>query len=334
MAVTKRNRASDLSASDLAQLKNARDFNRPLSGRERVRYAFETVLFFIILGFFRLLGVRRASATGGWLGRNLIRRLDKTSTVAENIQRVFPKMKDEDKEKFIDQMWENFGRAMGEYAHFDAYSEKKGSRRLTIEGREHLVAATGGGKGLIVVTGHLANIEMVAIGLRRAGIDGSVMVRHPSNPIVAKWLAGKRSKYGLAEQINRGPRGTMRMFNALRGGKTVMIAVDQAVKEGIVVPFFGHDAMTTPAPAALALRMGVPIVPVRVRRLENEKFSFTAYPALKPAVTGDRDADILALTTRINAAVEETMAAAPAHWLWMYHRWRMPRTRPKRATNL
>ncbi|NOZ32681.1 MAG: lysophospholipid acyltransferase family protein [Alphaproteobacteria bacterium] len=322
MAGKKRN-----SASNNALGGNTSDFERPLSVRQRVRYGFETALAFAILGFFRLLGVKRASATGGWLGRKLIRRLDKTPTVAKNMDRVFPQMKAGEREKFIDRMWENFGRSMGEYVHFDAYAGEKGSRRLTINGREHLMAAANRGKGVIVVCGHLANIEIVAIGLRRAGMNGAVMVRHPSNPFVAKWLAGKRSKYGLAEQISRGSGGTMGMFNALRRGKTVMIAVDQAVMEGIVAPFFGYDAMTTPAPAALALKMGVPIVPVGVRRLQDEKFSFTAYPALMLEITGDRDADIMALTTKINAAVEETMAAAPADWLWMHHRWRMPKAR-------
>ena len=50
-----------------------------------------------------------------------------------------------------------------------------------------------------------------------------------------------------------------RMLAQLRGGKMLCMLVDQKLREGIAVPFFGRDAMTTPAPAALALKTGARI---------------------------------------------------------------------------
>ena len=47
--------------------------------------------------------------------------------------------------------------------------------------------------------------------------------------------------------------------------------------EGIAVPFFGRDAMTTPVPAALALKTGARILIARNRRLPGARFQVTVH---------------------------------------------------------
>ncbi len=63
--------------------------------------------------------------------------------------------------------------------------------------------------------------------------------------------------------------------------------VDQKLREGIAVPFFGHDAMTTPAPAALALKTGARIWLAANRRLAGARFHVTVQPVPNFMPSGD-----------------------------------------------
>jgi KDO2-lipid IV(A) lauroyltransferase len=71
----------------------------------------------------------------------------------------------------------------------------------------------------------------------------------------------------MAEQIPKGAPGTRRIFSLLRKGEAALLLVDQRASEGITIPFFGRDAFTTPAPAALALKLGAVVVPASNERV-------------------------------------------------------------------
>ena len=97
--------------------------------------------------------------------------------------------------------------------------------------------------------------------------------------------------------------------------------VDQKLREGIAVPFFGRDAMTTPAPAVLALKTGAHIVIASNRRLPGARFHVTVFPMLDFVASGDEDRDTLALTAAITAKIEEVVREDPGQWLWIHNRW-------------
>jgi KDO2-lipid IV(A) lauroyltransferase len=85
--------------------------------------------------------------------------------------------------------------------------------------------------------------------------------------------------------------------------------------------------MTTPAPAGLALRMGAGLVCISNERLKGARFRMRVGPAIRVTPTGNRDADVQALTARINAAVEDCVRERPSQWLWIHRRW--PRAKDK-----
>ena len=99
--------------------------------------------------------------------------------------------------------------------------------------------------------------------------------------------------------------------------------VDQKMNDGIPVPFFGREAMTAPAIAQFAIRLGAVLVPVRTERLNGARFRITVYPPLEIPATGDRAADEHALMIRINAIVEDWVRDRPEQWLWLHRRCRI-----------
>jgi KDO2-lipid IV(A) lauroyltransferase len=79
--------------------------------------------------------------------------------------------------------------------------------------------------------------------------------------------------------------------------------------------------MTTPAPAALALKLGAAILPVTNERLNGARFRMTVHEPVICEPTGDHDRDVLEVTTKINEAIERAVRYRPSQWLWIHRRW-------------
>jgi KDO2-lipid IV(A) lauroyltransferase len=178
------------------------------------------------------------------------------------------------------------------------------------------------GRGVMFLSGHLANWEMMPVTGQLLGYDGATVVRHPNNPYVARYIARQRALKGPKDQIGK-HSGARRVFAQLRGGKAIYMLVDQRNDEGIKVPFFGRDALTTPVPAALALKTGARILFASNRRRRHQaRFDIVinAGPDFTP--TGDDAADTRALTDLITAHIESMIRADPSQWLWIHNRWK------------
>jgi KDO2-lipid IV(A) lauroyltransferase len=126
---------------------------------------------------------------------------------------------------------------------------------------------------------------------------------------------------GDVPQFAKGAAGARAALAFLRGGGRLGMLVDQKLNDGIAVPFFGRLAMTAPAAAAYALRFGCPVVPAYVERLGPARFRVICEAPLALPATGDRIADIAALTTEINGCLERWIRARPESWLWLHRRW-------------
>jgi KDO2-lipid IV(A) lauroyltransferase len=153
------------------------------------------------------------------------------------------------------------------------------------------------------------------------GYDGGTVYRPVNNPYVDHWIVKQRIKAGSKEMITKGPLGTRRIFTLLRRGKAIFLLVDQKTNEGVAAPFFGQAAMTTPAPAGLALRLGAILLPVWNERLDGARFRMHIHPPIRFTPTGNSNEDVQALTARINKAIEECVRERPSQWLWIHRRW-------------
>ncbi len=289
-----------------------------LSLSQKLRYGAETALFLLFMGFFRLIGLDAASAVGGFIGRTIFSRTAGTRRARENLTAAFPEKSPAEIEAIIRTMWDNLGRVVAEYAHLDKFTLNGPGARIAVENIE--LAEAMRGKSVLILSGHFANWEMMPIAAAQFGLDGAIVYRPPNNPYVDRYIARARGLKGFKEQISK-HNGTKRIFSLLRTGKAILLLADQKTNEGIPAPFFGRDAMTTPAPAALALKLKVPIVMASNKRLGGSRFRLTVHPPLLFEPGGDHEADIKAMTFAINAKLEEIVRADPGQWLWIHRRW-------------
>jgi len=293
------------------------------------RYALEAAVFFAVIGFFRLFPVDTASTIGGWCGRTLLYRSSLSNRARDNLASAYPDLVAARREQIVREMWDNLGRNIAEYAHLKSMSIQGDRPRIALAGLQNYENAAASGKGIIFVSAHFANWEVMPFAATQYGVEGGEVYRPVNNPFVDRWLVRQRQANGPKEQIAKGAQGTRRIFTLLRACKSIFILVDQKTNEGLAAPFFGRDAMTTPAPAALALKLGAVLLPTSNERLGGARFRMTTHPAIEFAPSGDHDRDVLALTTRINEAIEASVRYRPSQWLWIHRRWPKPGDRPR-----
>jgi KDO2-lipid IV(A) lauroyltransferase len=287
----------------------------------RVRYRVEAAGFFTLMGLFRILGLDCGSALGGFFGRQIYFRLPPAARARDSLRLAFPQKAESEIDALVLGMCDNLGRTIGEYPNLDRISITGPDPRITISGGDIPAAAMATSKPIIFFSGHLANWEMMAIGSFQAGYPGGTVYRPPNNPYVDSWIASQRAKCGSKELIAKGSQGVKRMFTFLRRNMPIYMLVDQKTNEGLSAPFFGREAMTTPAPAALALKLQATLIPISLRRTGGARFDMQYHPPLRYEHSKDHEADVLALTTRINAEVERLIRLEPSQWLWVHRRW-------------
>ncbi len=296
---------------------------RPAFGL-KLRYLAEAALFFPFMALFRLLGIDAASALGGFIGRHVFYRLPPANTARQNLLAAYPAKSKAEREHIVREVCENLGRVVAEYPHLDKMTFGEGGR-VEVEGLQYALEATSLGKGVMFVSGHFANWEVMPIAAQHHGLEGAIVYRPPNNPFVDRWISRQRSKLGPREQITKSARGTRRIFTLLRRGKCVFMLVDQKTYQGVPAPFFGRDALTTSAPASLALKMGLALVPTSCERIKGARFRVHVHPPVTIAPSGDFEADVLALTRKINETLEAIVRSRPSQWLWIHRRWTGPR---------
>lgn len=287
----------------------------------KFRYLLEAALFFFFIGLFRMLGLDGASAVGGFIGRTILYHTPIANRGRINLRAAFPERSAAEIESILREACDNLGRTVAEYAHLDKFDFGGPDARVEVVDIEHVAAARARGKGVICFSGHFANWELMAFGGARIFAAEGEVYRPVNNPHVNKWLVAQRQTNGPVDQVPKGPGGTRRLFTLLRRGQIVCLLVDQKTNEGVAVPYFGHDAMTTPAPAAMALRLDCALVPASIERKQGSRFRCRVYPALEFAPSGDYDRDVVDLTALLTRKIEEIVRERPSQWLWIHRRW-------------
>lgn len=186
-------------------------------------------------------------------------------------------------------------------------------------------------RGAVFVSGHIGNWELL-LGLRLLFPDYPPTVflaEEIEHDALNRLLKKLRSHGDLISVFRKG--GARAVFRIVGQGGIAGLLVDRNVRRqhgGVYVPFLGLDARTSPLPASVALRHGVPVFPVFLLP-EGGRYRMTFGPDLaKDLPDGSRDAQTRALLTRINASLEAVIRERPELWNWTLKRWK---SRPHEA---
>lgn len=179
----------------------------------------------------------------------------------------------------------------------------------------------GEGKGVIFVAGHAGLWELGNHVAALVGCKILSVAKLSGHEQLDAFVGSLREAGGAKIREVRGSLWALK--KTLDRGEAVGINVDQEVRKGqVYAPFFGIRASTSTAPAMLQRYTGAPIVVATVLRVAPFRYELVILDEIRHEKTSDRDADVMAITTRINAAMELALRRCPEQWLWSHRRWR------------
>ena len=199
--------------------------------------------------------------------------------------------------------------------------------RLTeVVGFEALRDAAAGGKGAVVISGHLGNWEVAAAAVAVRGVPMDVAAHLQKNPLFYRHMVELRNRLGLTVIVKN--EASRLVPKALAAGRVVALISDQNMrKRGVFVDFFGRAAATAKGPALFALRTGAPVflgVAVRMQGYPSRyRVIIERVPAGKRAPSADAIRD---LTQRHVSRLEARIREVPSQYFWQHRRWK---TRPE-----
>lgn len=186
--------------------------------------------------------------------------------------------------------------------------------KLKVIGWEHLEAARAHGKGVMVVSAHMGSWEVVAAIWAATIAPVSLFAEELEPKELYQWYRDTRARVGISVlPINFG--GLRKVTQALQDQEMVLTAIDRDLTgTGQVMPFFGRPARIPLGPAAIALRLGTPVVPVCVYRLPDDSYMAEGSPPVIAQSTGDHRADSIAMTQQLLQRIEGFIKRHPEQW--------------------
>jgi len=190
-----------------------------------------------------------------------------------------------------------------------------------IDGYHHIKNAYEKGKGVLALTAHFGNWELLTIIAAMIRFPLNIVVRPLDFKPLDHFIFNLRTRYG--GKIISKQRSFRSIIRGLNRGEMVALLMDQNVDwyEGVFVEFMGHRACTNKGLALLALKTGAPVVPCFMIR-EKKGFRAEFGPEIPTLETGDKQKDIETNTREYNRVIENVIHRYPDQWFWIHQRWK------------
>lgn len=181
------------------------------------------------------------------------------------------------------------------------------------------------GHGLISMTAHLGNWELLAGVFGLQGFQGGVLARRIYYERYNRWIVGLRKSLGIQTVYRDDSSRTI--LKMLKQNQIVGLLPDQDIAglPGIFVDFFGKPAYTPVAPVKLCLASGAPILCNFLVHQPGDRYKLIIGEIIRPDPDMPKEKFIETATRRWMKNFEQVIREYPDQWAWMHDRWK---TRP------
>ncbi len=177
------------------------------------------------------------------------------------------------------------------------------------------------GKGLIFATGHMGVWDVSGYAAGILGLPITSVFRPSPLPALNRLIARLRTGTGQTVVARKNVMWTLKKVLADKG--VIGLLSDGGGKHSsVVAPFLGTPARTVATPALLHLLTGAPIAVVAVLRTGRMQYRLRVFDVIRHEPGPDRDADLVAITARINRGLGQAVVEAPEQWFWQSRRFR------------
>ncbi|MGA2625286.1 MAG: lysophospholipid acyltransferase family protein [Bacteroidota bacterium] len=288
-----------------------------------MKHYFEFAIFQVFRWCVLLLPLKSAQRLGGYLGSLAFHLYTPRKNIAlENLRHAFPDKTEEELRKIAQGAFRNYGIALVELLWFPNLDDKALRRLVEIENLELMKAAYARGKGLIMLSGHFGNWELIALAMGYLSkLPITIIVQTQANKLVDDVI--NRNRCLLGNRVVPMGMSVREIIRTLDEGGVVAIAPDQSgAMEGAFVNFFGRSVATHKGPAVFALRSGAPVQMGFITRKPGGRYTVVLEEIPTGDLTDNTEESVVELTRRHTALLEKYVRMHPDHWLWMHRRWK------------
>jgi len=182
--------------------------------------------------------------------------------------------------------WADLGRA----AHLTQQQALEANE--SFDGLEHVFEARDGGRGVVMISAHVGNPELLARAAGQVDLNILVLIEPLRDQRLAALMQSVRARPGV-RFLPANLHGVRATFEQLRAGGLVAIMADRDIQNhGRPTTFFDEEAVMPPGAAELALRTGAPVVAGFVYRVGPGRTRLRFTPEVEFPRTGDVEADL------------------------------------------
>jgi KDO2-lipid IV(A) lauroyltransferase len=236
-------------------------------------------------------------------------------SVAQNLRHVMPEASPAEVEQAAKQVFQNVTLYYADLAYLPRMDAQEFfDKRLTVYGIDELLRpAISTGRGVVMLSAHFGNPEIVVQGLIPCGIKVFALTE-PQNPRRLSLMMDelRRSKGHDFAPVSVG--SVKRVIRTLRQGGVVTLMGDRDIEGPRQrIPFCGQDAWMPTGPIEVALRTGAIVIPSFSYR-RGDKFEAYMEEPLELKQTGDFELDARNGALEFLARFEKRLRAEPWQW--------------------
>ncbi len=224
-------------------------------------------------------------------------------------------------EKIIRNVFIHIAYLAVEFFYLPKFDKKFIEKNVKLEGIEHFEKALVENKGVINVTGHLGNWELLGAVYTALGFKLSVIAKKQSNPLVNNFVLLQRSSKNINTFTPR--EANRKSLHFLQDNNILGVISDQDARDsGIFIDFLGRPASTFRGPAVLFRKTGAPVIMAFLLREEPGKFKLVVEKLINFIKTENKDEDNLKNTILWSNILEKYIQQYPEQWFWVHRRWK------------
>jgi KDO2-lipid IV(A) lauroyltransferase len=224
--------------------------------------------------------------------------------------------------KLLKKVYVHFGQMFLEVPHAMRLTPQNMHQYIVFDHEQNLRDALAKGKGVLALTGHFGNWELMSAAVAMHFGNLSVVARPLDFKPADKLMIDLRSRYGT--EIIPAHRGMRHLIRAARRNRIIGILLDQNVDwyDGIFVNFLGRPACVNKGLALLALKTEAPVIPFFSVRDKSGRYRIIIEEEVALIRTGDKTKDIEDNTALFTSIIESYVRKYPHHWFWFHKRWK------------
>jgi len=270
----------------------------------------------------RHISLKKSLKLGGIVGKIAFLVVKKRREIAlSNLRMIFKDKSEDEIKEIAKESFANLGKTLIEFLRLPKYDKNQLMDMVKIDGKENLIQAISSGKGVLIITAHFGNWELIFHILTLFTDRLSAVAQRFKNQWFDKLVNNYRIIHG-GEIIEKSD-SIKQVISNLRNGYCVVILGDQdAGNSGIFIDFMGVPASVAKGPAIFAMKTSAIVLNIFDIRQSDGSHIIKISNPMKFESSGNLQEDIKQYTSEITKSLEYMIYKYPSQWLWLHNRWK------------